>query len=43
MLLREFGRLRTAAVAPDGSFWIMTSNRDGRGDGSVDRIIGLAL
>jgi glucose/arabinose dehydrogenase len=40
-----YGRLRTVMRAPDGSLWLMTSNRDGRGSpiSSDDRIIRVPL
>jgi glucose/arabinose dehydrogenase len=43
--LGTFGRLRTVARAPDGSLWIMSSNRDGRGNprSGDDRIIRVPL
>lgn len=41
VLQGTYGRLRTVAVGPDGWLWVMTSNRDGRGNPSAsdDRII----
>jgi glucose/arabinose dehydrogenase len=42
---QRFGRIRTVATAPDGSLWITTSNRDGRGDPvrADDRVIRITL
>jgi glucose/arabinose dehydrogenase len=44
LLVDEYGRLRTATFAPDGSLWLMTSNTDIYGDPQPgdDRIVRLA-
>ncbi len=44
LLTGEYGRLRTVVQAPDGSIWVATSNRDGRGDPASgdDRILRIS-
>ncbi|MGP9538055.1 PQQ-dependent sugar dehydrogenase [Brachybacterium sp. AOP43-C2-M15] len=45
LLVGEFGRLRDAVVAPDGSLWVLTNTTDGRGDPPPDgdRVLRLEM
>jgi glucose/arabinose dehydrogenase len=48
VVLSDYGRLRTVAVAPDGSLWVTTSNRDQLGNEVVpnaadDRLLRLTF
>jgi glucose/arabinose dehydrogenase len=45
LLLYEYGRLRDVVPAPDGSLWVLTSNRDGRGapTDDDDRVLRVEL
>ena len=42
--LHEYGRLRDAAMGPDGALYVLTSNRDGRGSPSEgdDRVLKIS-
>jgi glucose/arabinose dehydrogenase len=45
MLSGRYGRIRTVVAAPDGTLWVATSNRDGRGSPREgdDRIIAVRV
>jgi glucose/arabinose dehydrogenase len=45
LLTEEYGRLRDALPAPDGSLWVLTSNRDKLGDPTDDddRVLRVAV
>ena len=45
VVLDGYGRLRAVVVAPDGSLWVLTNNRDGRGTPRTgdDRILRVTL
>jgi glucose/arabinose dehydrogenase len=36
LMVGDHGRLRHVAAAPDGSLWVLTSNRDRRGNPAAD-------
>jgi hypothetical protein len=36
LVVGEYGRLRDAVAAPDGSLWVLTNNTDGRGEPGPD-------
>jgi glucose/arabinose dehydrogenase len=45
LLAGRYGRIRTVVKAPDGTLWVATSNRDGRGSprSGDDRIVALRV
>jgi glucose/arabinose dehydrogenase len=45
MLSGRYGRIRTVVAAPDGTLWVATSNRDGRGSprSGDDRIVAVRV
>jgi glucose/arabinose dehydrogenase len=45
LLAGRYGRIRTVVKAPDGTLWVTTSNRDGRGSPRAgdDRIVALRV
>ena len=45
MLSGRYGRIRTVPAAPDGTMWVATSNRDGRGSprSGDDRIVAVRV
>ncbi|HEX6022140.1 MAG TPA: PQQ-dependent sugar dehydrogenase [Solirubrobacter sp.] len=45
MLAGRYGRIRTVVAAPDGTLWVATSNRDGRGSprSGDDRIVAVRV
>jgi glucose/arabinose dehydrogenase len=41
--LEGHGRIRMVAAAPDGTLWVGTSNKDGRGSGVDDKILRVTI